>query len=93
MLAHRSKLAVVVALRWLFYCKPWPLTHNSTSFLNYYLLTHVLGLLAYAGIWFLGLSAQYLDNVMVYLWPGILGFTILAWLVGFEPAKLKHVVF
>jgi hypothetical protein len=86
-------LGVVVALRWLFYCKSWPLTHNSTPFLNYYLLTHVIGMLAYAGIWFLGLSAQYLDNVMVYLWPGFLGFTILVWLVGFEPAKPKHVYF
>jgi hypothetical protein len=86
-------LGVVVALRWLFYCKSWPLTHNSTPFLNYYLLTHVIGMLAYAGIWFLGLSAQYLDNVMVYLWPGFLGFTILVWMVGFETAKPKHVYF
>jgi hypothetical protein len=83
-------LGVVVALRWLLFCKPWPMSHNSTPFINYYLLAHVVGMLAYAVIWFFGLSAQSLDNVAVYVLPGFLVFTLLTWLVGFEPAKQKQ---
>lgn len=86
-------LGVVVGLRWLLYCKPWPLTHNNAPFINYYLLAHVVSMVVYVGIWVLGLSAQYLDNIVLYVLPGFLSFTILIWLVGFEPVNQKQVFF
>ena len=35
-------LGLFVAMRWLVFCKPWPMTHNSTPFLNYYMMAHLL---------------------------------------------------
>lgn len=86
-------LGAMVSLRWLFACKPWPTTNNTAPFLNYYFLAHLLGLLAYCVIFFFGLSAQALGNIVFYIVPGLLAFTFLVWLVGFEPTKPKNQFF
>lgn len=86
-------LGIVVGLRWFFLCKPWPMTHNSAPFINYYLLAHVLAMLVYLGIGFADLSAQRISEISVYVVPGFLLFTILIWIVGFKPAKPKNMFF
>jgi len=86
-------LGVVVALRWLLLCRPWPLTHNTGPFINYYILVHILGMLAYAVIAFAELSTQSVADLAVYVLPGFLLYTILMWIVGFEPAKPKNMFF
>lgn len=86
-------LGIIVALRWLLFCKPWPMTHNSTPFLNYYMMAHLLGMTAYAAITFLQLVDQSTLSISTYVLPGFALFTLLIWLVGFEPAKPKNVFF
>ena len=86
-------LAVVVALRWLFLCKPWPMTSNSAPFINYYLLAHVLAIMLHIALAFFGLVAQSITNVALYVVPGVFLFTLLIWLVGFEPARPKNTFF
>lgn len=86
-------LGVVVAFRWLLLCKPWPMTHNSTPFVNYYLLAHIVGMLIYAVVAVMELSIQSLDGIALYVLPGFFLFTLLIWLVGFEPAKPKNMFF
>lgn len=86
-------LGVLVAMRWLIFCKPWPMTHNSMPFINYYLMAHVIGMIAYAGISFTQLSAQVTSDIVVYVVPGFFLFTVLIWLVGFEPVKPKTVFY
>jgi len=83
-------LGVVVALRWLSLAKPWPLTHNSTPFLNYYLLARIVSFLAYAVVAGFGLSVQELAGLLTYIVPGLFLFTVLVWMVGFEEAKPKN---
>lgn len=84
---------VVVALRWLFLCKPWPTTNNSAPFINNYLLAHVVGMLIYAAVALLGFSNQELDRILMYVVPGFFLFTVLIWVVGFQPAKPKNMFF
>lgn len=86
-------LGLLVALRWLVLCKPWPMTHNSTPFLNYYMIAHLLGMLIYVAVMFLQLVDQSGMNIAIYVVPGFAAFTALIWLVGFEPAKPKNVFF
>ena len=86
-------LAVLVALRWLFLCKPWPMTRNSAPFINYYLLAHVLAMMIYLVLAFFGLVAQSITNLALYVVPGVFLFTLLIWLVGFEPARPKNMLF
>jgi len=86
-------LAVLVALRWLFLCKPWPMTSNSAPFINYYILAHVLAMMLYTVLAFFGLVAQSITNVALYVVPGVFLFTLLIWLVGFEPARPKNMFF
>lgn len=86
-------LGIFVALRWFIFCKPWPMTHNSTPFLNYYMMAHLLGMLAYGAVTFLQLVDQSTLNIGTYVLPGFALFTLLIWLVGFEPAKPKNVFF
>ena len=86
-------LGVVVGLHWLLLARPWPMTHNSAPFISYYLLAHVLGMLAYAAIAVLGLVDQTLGNVALYILPGFLLYTLLIWLVGFEQAKPRNMFF
>ena len=84
---------VVIALRWLLLCRPWPMTHNSAPFISYYLLAHVLAMLAYAFIAFAELSAQSVTNIAIYVLPGFFLFTAFIWMVGFEPVKPKNMFF
>ena len=86
-------LAVVVALRWLFLSKPWPMTSNSAPFINYYMLAHLLAMMLYLVLAFFGLVAQSITNVALYVVPGVFLFTLLIWLVGFEPARPKNILF
>lgn len=86
-------LGILVALRWLLLCKPWPMTHNSAPFINYYLMLHVMAMLAYVAIAFLGLSQQVIMDIAIYVVPGFLLFTLLIWVVGFEPAKPRNMYF
>lgn len=86
-------LGLIVALRWLILCKPWPMNHNTTPFLNYYMMAHLFGMIAYAVITFLQLVDQSTMNIALYILPGFALFTLLIWLVGFEPAKPKNVFF
>lgn len=86
-------LGVIVALRWLIVCKPWPMTHNSSPFLNYYMMAHLLGMIVYAAVTFLQLVDQSLMNIGMYVLPGFALSMLLIWLVGFEPAKPKNVFF
>lgn len=86
-------LGLIVALRWFVFCKPWPMTHNTTPFLNYYMMGHLLGMAVYAGVTFLQLIDQSTMNIAVYVVPGFALFTLLIWLVGFEPTKRKDVFF
>lgn len=85
-------LGVVVALRWLFLCKPWPMTHNSAPFISYYLLAHLAGIAVYAAVGLLGLSSQQLQNILYYIVPGFFLYTVVIWLVGFQAAKPKNVL-
>ncbi len=86
-------LGIVVALRWLFFCKAFPTTHNTGPFINYYILAHVLAMLVYVAIWFTAWSPQEIDSLVRYVVPGFFLFTVLMWVVGFEPAKPKNMFF
>jgi hypothetical protein len=82
-----------MGFRWLFICKPWPMTHNNEPFINYYLLAHLAGITVYGVLAFFEISAQSINNVALYILPSILLFTLLIWFVGFEPAKSKNSFF
>lgn len=86
-------LGIAVALRWLVFCKAWPLTHNSAPFINYYMLAHVLGMLAYGVIALAGMVDQEVMRIATYVLPGFFLYTILIWVVGFEPAKPRNMFF
>ncbi len=86
-------LGVFVALRWMVFGKPWPMTHNSAPFLNYYMMAHVLGMIAYAVLTFLQLVDQSTLNISLYVLPGFTLLILLIWMVGFEPAKPKNMFF
>lgn len=86
-------LGIVVALRWLIFCKAWPMTNNSGPFINYYILAHVLAMGAYVVIWYTGWSLQEVDDLVRHVLPGFILFTVLMWIVGFEPAKPKTMFF
>jgi len=83
-------LGVVIALRWLFFCRPWPMSHNSAPFIHNYLLAHVVAMLAYGTAAFFELTDQVIVDLAVNIVPGLLLFTLLIWLVGFEPARTKN---
>lgn len=86
-------LGVMVGLYWFFACKPWPKTHNSKPFINYYLLAHTLGFVVFAVLYALDLSAQAIADIAIFVLPGFFLYTMLIWLVGFEPARPKHMFF
>jgi hypothetical protein len=62
------------------------MTHNTTPFLNYYMMAHLLSMMAYAAVTFLQLVDQSTMDIAVHVLPGFALFTVLIWLVGFEPA-------
>ncbi len=86
-------LGIVVGLRWLFLCKPWPMTHNSAPFINYYLSAHVLAMIIYVLVSFFDFTDQSLSNIITSVVPGFFLFTVLIWVVGFQPAKPKNMLF
>ncbi len=86
-------LGIFVALRWLLFCKPWPTDHNSSPFINYYLLCHIIAIGLYGLAAMLDWSTQSIMTIASNIAPGFLLYTILIWLVGFEPAKPKTMFF
>ncbi len=86
-------LGIFVALRWLLFCKPWPTDHNSSPFINYYLLAHLLAMAVYGLVAIMGWSPQSIMTIAKNVAPGFFVYTVLIWLVGFEPAKPKTMFF
>lgn len=86
-------LGIIVGLRWLLFCKPWPTDHNTAPFINYYLLAHLLAMVVYVGIALAGMAPQAIDRLALYVVPGFFLFTVLIWVVGFQPAKPKNMFF
>ena len=86
-------LGIIVSIRWLVLRSPWPMTNNSTPFINYYLLAHVIGMLGYGFIALMGLSNQSIDRIALYVLPGFFCFTLFVWLVGFVQAKPRNMYF
>lgn len=86
-------LGVFVGLYWLLACKPWPMTHNSKPFINYYLFAHGVGMAIYAVLALMDLSAQAIGQIALYVLPGFCLYTLLVALVGFQPAKPRNMFF
>lgn len=86
-------LGLFVGLRWLLFRKPWPTDHNTTPFINYYLLAHIVAMGVYVLVAVMGWSAQALMTIATSIVPGFFLYTVLIWLVGFEPAKPKSMFF
>ncbi len=86
-------LGVLIGMRWLLLREPWPLTHNSSPFINYYLLAHVLALIVYSVMAYFDLTAQSISSIALAVAPGFMLFTLLIWIVGFQPAKPKNMFF
>lgn len=86
-------LGIIVGLYWFFACKPWPMTHNSKPFINYYLLAHTIGMLVFAVLFAFNLSQQAITDIVLYVLPGFFLYTVLIWMVGFEPAKPRNMFF
>lgn len=85
-------LGVVIAARWLLLARPWPLTHNSSPFVNYYMLARVLSVVVYAALAGFELTAQSLQALLVTVVPGMFLLIVLIWIVGFEPARSKNLL-
>lgn len=86
-------LGILVALRLIFVSEPWPITHNSTPFINYYLLAHILGIFLYGIIALFELTTQSIGNIALHIVPTFLLFILFIWIVGFVPAKSKSMFF
>jgi len=84
---------VLLGLRWIFFCRPWPLTHNTSPFINYYFIAHVAGIVLYALLAIFEITSQSITNIAIYVMPGYALLTVIIWLVGFEPAKPKNAFF
>ncbi|MCB1671349.1 MAG: DUF4105 domain-containing protein [Gammaproteobacteria bacterium] len=85
-------LGILVAGRWLLLASPWPLTHNSAPFINYYMLARLFSVVAYAVIAGFQLTAQSVFPFLVTVTPGLFLLILLIWIVGFEPAKSKNLL-
>ncbi len=85
-------LGVFVAGRWLLLARPWPLTHNSAPFINYYMLARLASLVIYVVVAGFGLSAQSVQPLLLTVAPGLILLVILIWIVGFEPAKSRNLL-
>ena len=84
---------IIVAAGWFVSCRPWPTTHNTAPFINYYLFGHLVAMLIYGVIGFFGLSEQKIDGVFHSVLLGFFAFTILICIVGFEPSKPRNEFF
>ena len=69
------------------------MTHNSAPFITYYLMAHVVAMVGYGAIAYFDWSAQYVMDIAFYIVPGFLLFTVLIWIVGFQPAKPRNMFF
>ncbi|MEZ5491213.1 MAG: DUF4105 domain-containing protein [Gammaproteobacteria bacterium] len=85
-------LGVVVAGRWFIQARPWPLTHNSAPFINYYMLARLVSVVAYAVIAVFNLAPQSTMTFLLTVTPGLFLLILLVWIVGFEPAKSKNLL-
>jgi hypothetical protein len=85
-------LGVFLALRWLLLARPWPLTHNSTPFFNYYMLARLVSIVVYMALAGFGLTAQVLQPFLLTVAPGLFLFGLLVWIVGFEPARSRNLL-
>jgi hypothetical protein len=85
-------LGIPIALCWLFFCKPWQMTHNSAPFIHYYLFMHIAGMAIYTAIGLFGLTDQSIYDIAIYVLPGFFLYTLLIWFLGFEPVKPKDVL-
>ncbi|PCH63950.1 MAG: hypothetical protein COC19_00375 [SAR86 cluster bacterium] len=83
-------LGLIVACRWFFAIKPWPLSHSATPFVYYYLIAHLAGMLIYFVIAVLGLSQQWLDGIAYFVVPSFFLYTLLLTLVGFGAIKPRN---
>jgi hypothetical protein len=83
---------VVIAARWLLLARPWPLSHNTAPFVNYYMLARLLSVAAYAVVAGFDLTAQGLQPFLFTVAPGLFLLIVLIWMVGFEPARSKHLL-
>ncbi len=83
-------IGLAIALYWLLTHKPWPMTHNTRPFINYYLFAHLLGIIAYSIISLADLTQQTTLPIALYIVPGFLLYTLLIWLVGFTQSRPKH---
>jgi len=85
-------LGIPIALCWLFFCKPWQMTHNSAPFIHYYLFMHIAGMAIYTVIGLFSLTDQSIYDIAIYVLPGFFLYTLLIWFIGFEPVKPKGVL-
>lgn len=85
-------LGVVVAGRWLIQARPWPLTHNSAPFINYYLMARLVSIVVYAVVAAFNLVPQSTMTFLLTVTPGLFLLLVLIWIVGFEPAKSKNLL-
>ena len=84
-------IGIAFGLRWLILKSPWPLDQYSAPYVNYYLLAHVLSMVAYAIFELGGLSSQNLTNVLTWLSTPMVLIIILIWLRGFRRTENKIV--
>lgn len=84
-------IGIAFGLRWLILKSPWPLDQYSAPYVNYYLLAHLLSMVAYAIFELGGLSSQNLTNVLTWLSTPMVLIIILIWLRGFRRTENKIV--
>lgn len=82
-------LGLVVAGRWLLFAKPWPVTHNSAPFVYNYLLAHCIAAALFVVAGLSGMTEQSILRPLMYLAPGLLLYTVLIWLVGFQQQRTR----
>ncbi len=85
-------LGVLVAGRWFILARPWPLTHNSAPFINYYMLLRLVSVVVYAAIAGFNVTAQSVLPLVMTVAPGMFLLMMLVWTVGFEPARSKNLL-
>jgi len=83
---------LIVAGGWFFSCKAWPTNHNTEPFINYYLFGHLVAMFIFGLIGFFELSEQQVDDIVYSILAGFFLFTVLIWMVGFEPSKPRNLL-
>ena len=85
-------LGVALALRLLLLKSPWTLDRYSAPYVNYYMLAHLLGVVAFAVIHFGGFGDQDLTNVAIWLLGPVAAGILLIWLRGFRRVESAWVM-